>query len=774
MRRNRPRPIASVFRSLVVLVVLMAGTLLVVQAPAEAGARTVLKVKVTGLPAGVAASISVKGPKRLRAKLTQGKTFRGPGRYRLSAKPVQTATGVATPSWTKRSVKVKAGKSVTVTVAYATSAPPVSPAGPPTPGPASVQAGVSGFAASDVYSSGAHLTWSNPDLLPGAVVVVRRDDEPVRSPGQGVEVPLDPSGTGATDSGLASETTYFYGAFVRGASGPVPAPATTSATTPEGGTTLGDVPATTEMLSVGDITDAEATSGGVRITVPQGVAVPPNGGSMLIPPSDDFPDGMVAQVISSRTNLDRSTSVVLDRGALASALPGLVIDQSASFEMEPVESNADDGTMELRRGAGGRTSVRLAASAFECSADGVAMSPADLFDSANPLPFSLEFSNWDWNQYFNAGNPWPFYVAPALSLQLSGEADLIARFRPLYGEFSCELSPTWRRHHRLFQVRIPVPGVPVPITLKVELGLKFSVKGDGGIEFKQHRYWGIHVHKWADEALGVTMSGSEDPTEFEVSGSVSASAELFADLSVMAGGGYGSANAQAGLYGTFGPYASLDAKVTSADPDRACLTAEVGFKSEIGVRLELWVNRWNVELGSINWAKKKLYDSCDDIDPAAGTDGLSLGSGDVQATLRWDNNDDMDLHVIDPAGDEIYYRNTSVDSGGQLDHDNIPGCDAPEVGNGNAENIFWPSGDAPAGSYTVFVHEYNNCSQVNALWTLTVRVDGRTVLSQSGYGSSSSYTFTVPSSRSSARSRVSATPGAAPSGGWPSKDSSPG
>ena len=53
----------------------------------------------------------------------------------------------------------------------------------------------------------------------------------------------------------------------------------------------------------------------------------------------------------------------------------------------------------------------------------------------------------------------------------------------------------------------------------------------------------------------------------------------------------------------------------------------------------------------------------------APTDGIVLQTGDVQVTLRWNTTDDLDLWVTDPFGDRVYYGNSQVASGGQLDVD---------------------------------------------------------------------------------------------------------
>ncbi len=86
----------------------------------------------------------------------------------------------------------------------------------------------------------------------------------------------------------------------------------------------------------------------------------------------------------------------------------------------------------------------------------------------------------------------------------------------------------------------------------------------------------------------------------------------------------------------------------------------------------------------------------------------TVGSGDFQATLTWTGDSDMDLHVIDPSGAEISFSLPTSSSGGQLDRDEIPSCGE---GGRHAENIFWPVGAAPSGTYQVFVVHFSSCDQ---------------------------------------------------------------
>ena len=86
--------------------------------------------------------------------------------------------------------------------------------------------------------------------------------------------------------------------------------------------------------------------------------------------------------------------------------------------------------------------------------------------------------------------------------------------------------------------------------------------------------------------------------------------------------------------------------------------------------------------------------------------GVAVKIGDPQFTLIWDTDADLDLHVIEPGGKEIYWEEPKGKQGGELDVDNTKGF--------GPENIYWlvesdgvgskkVKGPGPSGVYQWFI-----------------------------------------------------------------------
>ncbi len=98
------------------------------------------------------------------------------------------------------------------------------------------------------------------------------------------------------------------------------------------------------------------------------------------------------------------------------------------------------------------------------------------------------------------------------------------------------------------------------------------------------------------------------------------------------------------------------------------------------------------------------------------------GTGDLKITLLWNFHSDIDLHVQEPDGYEISYKNKTSPSGGKLDTDNRSG------GRGSAENIYWEA--PPTGQYKIWLEYYasSQTSPVGGTCEVYVKRKGRPTL----------------------------------------------
>jgi hypothetical protein len=126
---------------------------------------------------------------------------------------------------------------------------------------------------------------------------------------------------------------------------------------------------------------------------------------------------------------------------------------------------------------------------------------------------------------------------------------------------------------------------------------------------------------------------------------------------------------------------------------------------------------------------------------------LRGSTGPVQVTLRFDQPEDLDLHVVEPLADagtcEIYYAQPGVNptappppfpipfpipncgAKGWLDVDSNAAC---RIDNINVENVIYSPGTiAPRGTYIVRVVYYQGCSATRTIpYEVEVRANGQT------------------------------------------------
>jgi hypothetical protein len=126
--------------------------------------------------------------------------------------------------------------------------------------------------------------------------------------------------------------------------------------------------------------------------------------------------------------------------------------------------------------------------------------------------------------------------------------------------------------------------------------------------------------------------------------------------------------------------------------------------------------------------------------PAARTLQVAQSAvdGRLVVSLSWSADADLDLHVIDPNGVEIWARNVNsyenprpgtppdpaeVQKGGVLDYDSNSGC---VIDGRNEENVVWRAAP-PSGSYVVRVDAPSLCGEPLAPYTVQVVLDGALV-----------------------------------------------
>ncbi len=94
--------------------------------------------------------------------------------------------------------------------------------------------------------------------------------------------------------------------------------------------------------------------------------------------------------------------------------------------------------------------------------------------------------------------------------------------------------------------------------------------------------------------------------------------------------------------------------------------------------------------------------------------------------LTWEESADLDLHIIEPSGEEIYSDHPTSGSGGLLDQ--TAGCndwigEAPVIGNsrGRGEHAYWYA--PPYGTYTIEINYRAPCDQGGSTtWHVVIEI----------------------------------------------------
>ena len=96
-------------------------------------------------------------------------------------------------------------------------------------------------------------------------------------------------------------------------------------------------------------------------------------------------------------------------------------------------------------------------------------------------------------------------------------------------------------------------------------------------------------------------------------------------------------------------------------------------------------------------------------------------NGYLRCSLAWYNGDDLDIHIIQPRGSEIYYSHRTGASGGVLDVDmNAGGIHSRKP----VENVIWEDEPRMEGMYTVYVHNFCKRDYHDVGFTVEIECNG--------------------------------------------------
>jgi hypothetical protein len=192
------------------------------------------------------------------------------------------------------------------------------------------------------------------------------------------------------------------------------------------------------------------------------------------------------------------------------------------------------------------------------------------------------------------------------------------------------------------------------------------------------------------------------------------------------------------LRGTLGPAATAATLALSDDvgywvvpagvPDVSAPTLPT-FRATAAFSTEIVVGAYTLEVHAVDGAGRFGAPNRQVL-TALGSAPSEEVTGALVVTLSWDTEADLDLHVVDPLGNEIFHGapssrdafnpGASAEGVGTLDADSNADCIIDGL---RREDVAWPA-EPPSGHYLVRVDTASLCAAISAHWKVEVTLDG--------------------------------------------------
>jgi hypothetical protein len=149
------------------------------------------------------------------------------------------------------------------------------------------------------------------------------------------------------------------------------------------------------------------------------------------------------------------------------------------------------------------------------------------------------------------------------------------------------------------------------------------------------------------------------------------------------------------------------------------------FRLPVDGQYTVVATRYGQELGgTVGGYVLNLFGPSGDI--PAEVLALNLPEGDIEVTLLWNTNADLQLLVRDPSLNSVFDDIPAIPSGGRLVASGNVNCTVSQTQ--PVSYIYWPTGFLRAGTYEVDVWYQNECNDPRPVtFTLIVTVDGEVV-----------------------------------------------